>query len=83
MNLSIGVVPVESDANVTRSSPICTALVMRLKDSFEVECMLFSNVFDTKVVHDKCKSNGSCYVRPETGHILRLEVASLIQSFFK
>ena len=51
VNLSLGVVPVKGDSDVTRASPVCCDLAVFSEDIEEMLQVFFSFVFDTKIDH--------------------------------
>ena len=64
MDLAIGVVPIDGDANVFSSCPVGSDLVAHLQCLLEVICMLFTGVFDSEVVYHKRELDGSSRVLP-------------------
>ena len=52
MDLTLDVVPIESDADVAFALPIRGYLVVLLQYLLEVPSVFFTDVFDTKVVDD-------------------------------
>ena len=51
------VVPVQCDANVETPSPILCDFIYLLESMYEVQCILLSMVFNTKVVNHEGKSD--------------------------
>ncbi len=65
------------------SRPIGLDLVVFLEDVHEVVGVFFSNVFDAKVVYDKCELYWSRDVFPQPGHQFALEVSLLVEALFE
>ena len=68
MYLVLCVAPVKVYANVSVASPMGAERVIRFNHRFEVHCMLFANVFDSKSSTTTVNQIGhqSCIHRPGT-----------------
>ncbi len=83
VNLARDIVPIERNPNVSVARPIGAAFIVLFYDRFEMKSVFTADVLDTKIVHDECECNGSCFMCPQARHKFRLKIASLVESFFK
>ena len=77
------VVPVKSDSDVSCSRPIGGDFVVALECLLEVLSVLFTNVFDPKIVHHQRELDRLCVILLEPGHNFALTIAMLVESFFE
>jgi hypothetical protein len=83
MDLVLVVVLVQCYPDVPFSCPIARKFVVFFKCVLEMLCMFFTNVFDAKVIDNKCELYGSCVVLPKARYQFALLVSVLVEAFFK
>ena len=67
VDLASLIISVNFNAEVALSFPIMGDSLMFLKDFHEVLCMIFANIFYSKVVNAKCEADWVSGMFPETG----------------
>ena len=83
MHLPAFVVPIECDTNVPFAVPFGGEGVVFFQRSFEMECVFFANVLDSKIIDDQSKLHWAPFVRSQARDELALVVAMLVQPFFE
>ena len=83
MYLARGLVQIKSNSDVSVARPVGTAFIVLFDNGLEVKSMFPAYVFYTKIIYDKREGNGTCFMYPQTRHKFRLEIASLVESFFE
>ena len=64
MDFSLDVIPVEGDAAVFLSLPVCVDCVVFAEDGYHVVGAIFSNVLNTEIVNDKQEADWAGDVLP-------------------
>ena len=64
MHLSVGIVPGNCEAKVSRALPVLRYLIAGVRCVQQVLCMFFSNIFDTKIVNREGKGDRSPVMFP-------------------
>ena len=72
------VVPVEIEAKVPTAVPIFGNFVVFLEHRHEMICVLFTHVFDAKVVNTERETDGAPFVGPKTWCELALLVSVFV-----
>ena len=67
MDLSLFLVPIESDTDVSCSRPIGSDFVVAFECLLEVQSVFFADVFDSKIVHHQREPNWARAILPEAG----------------
>ena len=65
MDLALGIIPIESDTNVSIPGPFGALFVVLFDYCFEVKGMFFAHVFYFKVINDERERDGAGFVRPK------------------
>ena len=83
MDLSLVVILIERDTDVSFALPVFCYVVALLQNVHEMSGVCAAFVFDAKVVNNESELNGSLLVYPEAGHQFALVVPMLVQKFFE
>ena len=83
MDLSSLVVTIKRDANVSSFVTFCCHSVIFLNGVLEVYCMVFADLFYSKIVYDERELDWSQIVCPKPGDQFDLSVAYLVESLFQ
>ena len=83
MNLSLFVVRVQGNADVSFSFPFGSYFVVVFQCCFEMERMFLTIISDTKIINYERELNGAPIVCLEAWKQLALLVAMLVESFFE
>ncbi len=81
MHLLARVIPLNGESTVSFSFFFDRALIIFLDCLQEVLGVLFSDVFDSKIVDDQGERNGMPLVLPQTRSCFALRIAMFLQSF--
>ena len=77
------VVPVKIEAKVPTAGPIFGNFVIFLEHRHEMICVLFTHVFDAKVVDTEGETDGAPFVGPETWCERALLVAVFVEALLE
>ena len=83
VKITIVAVPVECDPTVEIDCVIYFDIVMAFDCCDEMIEMLFSDVFNSKIVHDEGELDGAGDMLEESWHVREFKVAVSGESFFK
>ncbi len=83
MDLSVVVVPVQGEAEITGAFPVGVTYVVFLQDFEEMVDVVLVDVLHAKVVNDEGKADGAPGVGPISWGELALAVPSDVETFFK
>ena len=63
--VGLGVVPLQVNTYLLFTFPILRDLMVPFENRYQVQCVIFSNVFQTKIIHDKDGLDGVPGVSPQ------------------
>ena len=82
MNPPIVVIPIEGNPNILAARPILGDFVMLFENTNQMHRMLFSNVFHSKIIDDKCERDRTSLVSPQARDRFALRVSMFVQPLF-
>ena len=72
---TVGVVPVEVNANVSVAFPVGFHWVVVTDDFLKMESISFVDILDSKVINNKGEGDGPCFVKEETSSVSGWQVS--------
>ena len=83
VDLPAGVIPLYGESAISPPFPIRRALIIYSYCLQQVLCMLFTDIFDAKIVHDNAETNRPSVVFPQSRGCGALAIAMLGQVLFQ
>ncbi len=83
VDLPAGVIPLYGESVISLPFPICRALIIFSYRLQQVLRMLFTNIFDAKIVHDEAETNRASVVFPQSRGCGALAISMFGQALFQ